>query len=67
MKMTFPEELATSNNLAKESPNVILHKGDSVLVIGTSHRRGHLIVEHNNVTLHVPYQFMELLKKNVLS
>ncbi|XP_026464689.1 unconventional myosin-IXb [Ctenocephalides felis] len=67
MKMTFPEELVSNNNNSKDSANVVLRKGDSVLVIGASHRRGHLIVEHNNVTLHVPYQFMELVKKNFIS
>ncbi|XP_045464718.1 unconventional myosin-IXb isoform X1 [Harmonia axyridis] len=52
MKMSFPE-----NN---SSSGVILAKGDTVLVVGASHRRGHLIVEHDNTTLHVPFQFLEL-------
>ncbi|CAH1155682.1 unnamed protein product [Phaedon cochleariae] len=52
MKMNFPEE----NN----GEGSVLHKGETVLVIGASHRRGHLIVEHENCNLHVPFQFMEL-------
>lgn len=52
MKMSYPEE----NN----GDNPILHKGETVLVMGASHRRGHLIVEHKHRTLHVPFQFLEL-------
>lgn len=44
---------------------VVLLKGETVLVIGASPRRGHLLVEYNNSTLHVPYQFMELKACNV--
>ncbi|XP_046994484.1 myosin-I heavy chain [Schistocerca americana] len=51
MKMTFPEDA---------SGEVVLLKGDTVLVVGASPRRGHLIVEHNNMSLHVPFQFLEL-------
>ncbi|XP_057331572.1 unconventional myosin-IXb isoform X3 [Microplitis mediator] len=56
MKMPFPEE---------GEGEVVLLKGETVLVIGASARRGHLLVEHNNVTLHVPYQFMELKPCNI--
>ncbi|XP_011630106.1 unconventional myosin-IXb [Pogonomyrmex barbatus] len=56
MKMPFPEE---------GEGEVVLLKGETVLVIGASPRRGHLVVEHNNTTLHVPYQFMELKPCNI--
>ena len=39
---------------------VVLLKGETVLVVGASQRRGHLVVEHKNVSLHVPFQFLEL-------
>ncbi|XP_033331709.1 unconventional myosin-IXb-like dachs isoform X1 [Megalopta genalis] len=56
MKMPFPEE---------GEGEVVLLKGETVLVIGASPSRGHLLVEHNNTTLHVPYQFMELKPCNI--
>ncbi len=40
--------------------DIRLLKGDSVTVIGTSPRRGHLMVEIKNRTLHVPFQYLEL-------
>lgn len=49
MKMSFPED-----------EPAILIKGETVLVVGASHRRGHLVVEHKHCTLHVPFQFLEL-------
>ena len=52
MKMSFPED--------SSGDGPVLLKGETVLVIGASQRRGHLIVEHKNTTLHVPFQFMEL-------
>ncbi|KAI4484047.1 hypothetical protein M0804_007503 [Polistes exclamans] len=55
MEMPFPEE---------GEGEVVLLKGETVLVVGASPRRGHLLVEHNNTTLHVPYQFMELKHNN---
>ncbi|GLH14979.1 Myosin-VIIa [Gryllus bimaculatus] len=51
MKMPFPEDA---------NGEVVLLKGDTVLVVGASQRRGHLVVEHNNMSLHVPFQFLEL-------
>jgi hypothetical protein len=42
------------------SGEVVLLKGETVLVVGASQRRGHLVVEHKNVSLHVPFQFLEL-------
>lgn len=52
MKMSFPEDGGGENPM--------LMKGETVLVVGASHRRGHLIVEHKHCTLHVPFQFLEL-------
>ncbi|XP_072390346.1 unconventional myosin-Ia isoform X2 [Diabrotica undecimpunctata] len=54
MKMTYPEDTTTGDD------GPVLLKGDTVLVVGASHRRGHLIVEHKHCTLHVPFQFLEL-------
>lgn len=51
MKMSFPEG---------EEP--ALRKGEAVLVLGASPRRGHLLVEHNGASLHVPFQYLELVK-----
>ncbi|XP_075226131.1 unconventional myosin-IXb-like dachs [Lycorma delicatula] len=51
MKMPFPED---------GSGEVTLLKGDTVVVVGASPRRGYLIVEHSNHNLHVPFQFLEL-------
>ncbi|XP_051174657.1 unconventional myosin-IXb isoform X1 [Leptopilina boulardi] len=56
MKTPFPEG---------GEGEVVLLKGETVLVVGASSRRGHLLVEHNNITLHVPYQFMELKPCNI--
>ena len=39
---------------------VILEAGEAVVVLGASTRRGHLVVERNNHTIHVPYQYLEL-------
>ena len=38
----------------------VLRAGENVTVIGASTRRGHLVVERNNHTIHVPFQFLEL-------
>ena len=42
---------------------VILMKGEPVIVIGNSPRRGHLVVEKQNHTIHIPFQYLEL-KRN---
>lgn len=52
MKMSFPEDSSA------EGP--VLVKGETVLVVGASSRRGHLVVEHKHCTFHVPFQFLEL-------
>lgn len=56
MKMNFPEFSALN------PPTKQLRKGENVTVVGASHRRGHLIVQHKGVTFHVPFQYMELVK-----
>ena len=42
------------------SGDVVLRAGEAVMVVGASHRRGHLLVEHKNHNFHVPYQYLEL-------
>ena len=37
-----------------------LLKGETVVVIGNSSRKGYLVVERNNHTLHVPYQYLQM-------
>ena len=45
---------------ASNETDTTLMKGDTVVVIGASNKRGHLIVEHSNHNLiHVPFQFLE--------
>ncbi|KAB0798121.1 hypothetical protein PPYR_09114 [Photinus pyralis] len=56
MKMTYPEDGG--------GDGAVLLKGEPVLVVGASPKRGHLIVEHKHYTLHVPFQYLEL-KQNV--
>ncbi|KAG8184790.1 hypothetical protein JTE90_015472 [Oedothorax gibbosus] len=51
MKMNYPED---------NSGEVTLLKGETVMVVRASARRGHLVVEHKAHTIHVPYQFLEL-------
>lgn len=40
--------------------SIKLAKGENVLVVGASLKRGHLIIEHGNSTFHVPHQYLEL-------
>lgn len=42
------------------SSEILLNKGETVIVIGNSQRRGHLVVEKHNHTIHVPFQYLEL-------
>ena len=42
------------------SSDILLNKGDTVIVIGNSQRRGYLVVEKHNHTIHVPFQYLEL-------
>ncbi|KAF5298984.1 hypothetical protein FQA39_LY11616 [Lamprigera yunnana] len=57
MKMTYPEDGGGGDG-------AVLLKGEPVLVVGASPKRGHLIVEHKHCTLHVPFQYLEL-KQNI--
>ncbi|XP_055389297.1 unconventional myosin-Ia isoform X2 [Condylostylus longicornis] len=52
MKMNFPEDSITN------PPVEQLKKGETVTVVGASHCRGHLIVEHKGQSFHVPFQYM---------
>lgn len=52
MRISFPEDNGGND--------VILRQGENVVVIGASTRRGHLVVEKSNHTIHVPYHFLEL-------
>ncbi|XP_050538527.1 unconventional myosin-IXb isoform X2 [Daktulosphaira vitifoliae] len=56
MKKSYPEE---------GNCDVTLMKGDLVIVVGASSRRGHLIVEYCNRSLDVPFQFLELKPRPV--
>ncbi|CAG7834204.1 unnamed protein product [Allacma fusca] len=52
MKMSYQDEALPSD--------FRLLKGETVMVIGASTRRGHLLVEHKNRTIHIPFQYLEL-------
>ena len=39
---------------------MLLRQGESVVVLGASTKRGHLVVERNNHTIHVPHTLLEL-------
>lgn len=49
-----------SCSVADDGSEVILKKGDAVKVIRASEKRGYLVIEHKNTTLHLPFQVMEL-------
>ncbi|XP_049273650.1 unconventional myosin-Vb-like [Rhipicephalus sanguineus] len=51
MKMNYP---------GNGSCTIQLPKSETVVVVGASPRRGHLLVEYKGQTYHVPYQFLEL-------
>jgi len=60
-KITFPQSRVMKTSFPEdESSEVFLTKGDSVIVIGNSQRRGYLVVEKQNHTIHVPFQYLEL-------
>ena len=40
--------------------DVALMKGETVIVIGNSPRRGYLVVEKRNHTIHVPYMLLAM-------
>ena len=67
MRTSFPGNILLNNSLLPSlTPNftsdeeMILQAGESVLVLGASTIRGHLVVERNNHTIHVPHQYLEL-------
>lgn len=39
---------------------ITLPKGETVVVIGASPKRGHLVVERKNHTVHVPFHYLEM-------
>ncbi|XP_022256115.1 unconventional myosin-Va-like [Limulus polyphemus] len=51
IRVNFPED---------GSGEVQMAKGETVVVLGASERRGHLVVDHKNHKIHVPYQYLEL-------
>jgi len=63
-KMAYPQSRVMKNSYSDESKggsaDLMLRGGETVVVIGASNRRGHLVVEKNNHTLHVPSRFMDL-------
>ena len=44
------------------TPEIELMRGEQVIVIGHSSLKGHLVVERNNHTIHVPFRYLELKK-----
>jgi hypothetical protein len=44
--------------------DVTLLRGETVVVIGASPKRGHLVVERRNHTVHVPYQYLEIKQQS---
>lgn len=63
-KITFPQSRVMKMSYPDEgTADVILMKGEPVIVIGNSPRRGHLVVEKQNHTIHIPFQYLEL-KRN---
>lgn len=60
-KIAYPQSRVMKNSFPEEGiSDIILRAGENVIVIGASTRRGHLVVERNNHTIHVPYEFLEL-------
>jgi len=60
-KMTYPQSRVMKMSYPESgSSDTILLKGEPVVVIGASPRRGHLVVEKKNHTIHVPFQYLEL-------
>ena len=58
MKESFPEVCSYDD----KNSDLILHKGEVVTVLGTSSRRGYLIVSFKNRKIHVPFQYLHLKK-----
>lgn len=73
MKNSFPGKFWTKKSVIRKnlfllcffsvedgSSEILLNKGETVIVIGNSQRRGHLVVEKHNHTIHVPFQYLEM-------
>ena len=76
MRHSFPGKLSkgllrVSHNLklipfsAENAAEVILLQGETVVVIGVSSKRGHLVVEKRNHTMHVPFHHMEMATRQL--
>ncbi len=63
-KVTFPQTRVMRRPFPLSPPpaptEVSLLKGETVVVIGVSANRGHLVVEKRNHTFHVPYHYLEV-------
>jgi len=60
-KIAFPQSRVMSQSFSDEgTSDVVLMKGETVIVIGSSPRRGYLVVEKRNHTIHVPYTLLAL-------
>ena len=46
--------------LEEGTTDLALMKGETVIVIGNSPRRGYLVVEKRNHTIHVPYMLLAM-------
>uniref|UniRef100_A0A0K2TNA5 Unconventional myosinIXblike [Megachile rotundata] n=2 Tax=Lepeophtheirus salmonis TaxID=72036 RepID=A0A0K2TNA5_LEPSM len=57
-KVNFPQTRVMKSSFPDDG-DILIKKGESVIVIGVSTRRSHLIVEKKNHTLHVPHRFLE--------
>ncbi|XP_076338486.1 unconventional myosin-Va-like isoform X2 [Tachypleus tridentatus] len=59
-RIGYPQSRVIRVNFPDGSGEVQIVKGETVVVLGASERRGHLVVEHKNYKIHVPYQYLEL-------
>jgi len=60
-KISFPQTRIMSQSFSEEgTTDIALMKGETVIVIGNSPRRGYLVVEKRNHTIHVPYLLLAM-------
>ncbi|KAM7296005.1 unconventional myosin-VIIa [Ixodes scapularis] len=59
-KLGYPQTRVMKMNYPEAAGETKLPKSETVMVVGASPRRGHLLVEYKGQTHHVPYQFLEL-------
>lgn len=64
-KLAYPQARVLKMNYSDGSGTKLL-RGETVMVIASSQKRGSLVVECRGQTFHVPYQYLEL-KPDVLS